>query len=95
MSKASKRASGVVDSQEKADPGSQQEIASMPDGGSPDKDNDDPPAEQLDSKLNADATPLEIKLIQENLINDYILKPSDVTRTWKATRMKDELIEFF
>ena len=46
MSKASKRISGgVADSQEKGDPGSQQDIASMPDGGSPDKDNDDPPAE--------------------------------------------------
>lgn len=29
------------------------------------------------------------------MISDYILKPSDVTRTWKAARMKEELIEFF
>lgn len=42
-----------------------------------------------------DATELEIKLIQENLMADYILKPSDITRIWKSARMKDELVKFF
>ena len=47
------------------------------------------------AQFNPDATELEIKLINEKLMSDYILKPSDVTRIWKTTRMKDELIAFF
>ena len=44
---------------------------------------------------NPNASELEIILIKEKLINDFVLKPSDIQRVWKSPRMKDELVKFF
>lgn len=41
-----------------------------------------------------DVTELEIKLLETGKIGSYMLLPSDVTKIWRTTRVKDELVKF-
>ena len=50
---------------------------------SPDTKQDDP-----------DVTELEFKLLKNNKFAGYILLPSDITKIWRQTRVKDELVKF-
>ena len=41
-----------------------------------------------------DVSELELKLLESGKIGNYILLPSDVTKIWRTTRVKDELVKF-
>lgn len=49
----------------------------------------------LDIKENdPDVSKLELKLLENGKLNGYILLPSDIARTWRAPRQKEELVRF-
>jgi hypothetical protein len=41
-----------------------------------------------------DVTALELKLLENNKLAGFMLLPSDITKIWRSTRVKDKLVEF-
>ena len=41
-----------------------------------------------------DVSALELKLLENNKLAGFILLPSDITKIWRSTRVKDELVKF-